>query len=337
MKAVRVYEPGGIDVLKFGEVPIPEPKTGEVRVRIRAAGVNHRDIWMRQGAFGGFAEPVILGSDGAGEVDAVGANVTDVAVGQRVVINPGLSCGACAQCLSGNQPSCPEFRIFDGTYAEYAVLPRRNVVPMPSGLTFAEAASIGVPFITAEDFLLRAGAMPGQTILLWGASGGLGVAALQLAKLRGMRVIAVTRSAARAEKLKQSLADDVIMWDGARELTGEVLALTHQRGVDIVVDSLGHAVFRQSLGMVRRGGTIVSVGSTTGGAVEIELGQLFRRRLTVIGAFLGGSAILPRLLPLFSRGQLMPIIDHTYPLEQADQAHQQLEQQGVFGKLILEG
>ncbi|MCY0885801.1 MAG: alcohol dehydrogenase catalytic domain-containing protein [Firmicutes bacterium] len=322
-------------MLRYEEVPVPEPGWGEVRIRVRAAAVNHRDLWIRQGLFGGFAEPFIPGSDAAGEVDALGPGVSGLAPGDRVVVNPGLSCGRCAACLAGMQNACPHFRIFDGTYAEYAVLPAANLLPMPSGLTFAEAASIGVPFITAEDFLTRSGLLPGQTVVVWAATGGLGLATVQLARLRGARVLAVTRDPGKAEALRGRQFDEVLLWDGQSDLTGEVRARTGE-GPELVVDSLGSATFRQSLAMVRRGGTVVTVGATTGGRVELELGEVFRRRLTVLGAYLGASGILGRLLPLFARGVLQPVIEHTFPLEQADQAHEQLEAGAVFGKLILE-
>ncbi|MDA8195075.1 MAG: zinc-binding dehydrogenase [Thermaerobacter sp.] len=335
MHAVVIHEPGGPEVLHYESMPVPEPGIGEVRVRMRAAGLNHRDIWVRTGTSGPFTGPVIPGSDGAGEIDAAGPGVFGIETGKKVVILPGMSCGRCEACLSGQQPACLQYRIFDGTYAEYVVVPQQNVAPMPSGLTFTEAASIGIPFLTAEECLKRAQALPGQTLFLWGATGGLGVAILQLAKLRGVRVIAATRSAARADKLKQLHADDVLVWDGTRDVTGEVLNLTGQRGVDVVVDSLGQLTFAQSLAMARRGGVVVTVGGTTGTTMQCDLAQIFRRRLTILGAFMGQSGILPRLLPLFARGVLLPVIDHTYPLEQADQAHEQL-QRGVFGKIVLE-
>ncbi len=337
MRAIQIFEPGAAEVLKYQEVPTPEPGPGSVRIRLRAAGINHRDIWVRQGAFGGFRNPKTPGSDGAGEIDALGPDVDGFSLGQRVVINPGLSCGHCRFCLAGEQPSCGAFQIFDGTYAEYAVVPVQNVVPMPSGITFAEAASIGVPYITAEDFFMRSQVLPGQSVLLWGANGGLGLSALQLAHRRGLRVIAVVRpSFKQGDRLRQYGADEILTWDGEEDMVGEVMTLTQQRGVDVTVDSLGHASFEQSLSATRRGGTIVTVGATTGGLVSFELGRVFRRRQNILGAFLGSSAILPRILPLFARGELTPVIDHTYPLEQADQAHEHLESGGVFGKIILE-
>ncbi len=336
MHAIRIHQPGDPSVLVYEEVDNPEPGAGEIRVRLRAAGVNHRDIWVRQGQFGGFPEPLIPGADGAGEIDALGPGARDFVVGQKVVINPGISCGHCVFCLSGQQNSCPNYRILNGTYAEQIVVPVQNVVPMPSGLTFIEAASIGIPFVTAEDFLMRAQAVTGQTIVVWGANGGLGLATIQLARLKGMRIFAVVRSSAYVERLKQLGASDVIVWDGKTSLAADIVNMTGSRGADIVVDSLGEVSFMQSLDMVRHGGTVVSVGATTGGKVQMELGQFFRRRLTMLGAYMGSQAILPRILPLFARGALVPVIDKTFPLPNAPQAHAHMESSGLFGKIVLD-
>ncbi len=336
MHAIRIHESGAPSVLRYDEIDSPEPGPGEVRVRLRAAGVNHRDIWVRQGAFGAFTEPMIPGSDGAGEIDALGPGARDYPVGQKVVINAGLSCGRCVFCLSGQQNRCPHYRIFDGSYAEQVVLPVTNVVPMPSGLTFLEAASIGIPFITAEDFLMRAEAQAGQTLVVWAANGGLGLATLQLARMRAMRVIAVVRNAAYTDRLKQYGATDVVVWDGVSPLNPEIMTMTNSRGADIVIDSLGQATFGQSLEMVRRGGTVVTVGGTTGSKATVDLGQIFRQRVSVLGAYMGSAAVLPRLLPLFSRGVLIPVIDQTFPLEQAPEAHQRMEGTGLIGNIVLD-
>lgn len=336
MRAAVFHAPGGPEVLRYEELPKPEPGPGTVRVKIKAAGVNHRDLWVRQGAFGAPADPHVPGSDAAGEVDAIGAGVKGVEEGQRVVINPGVSCGRCMACLAGDHPACPAFSLVEGTYAEYVVVPAANVVPMPSGLTFAEAASIGIPFVTAEAAWLKAGIEPGHTVAIWGASGGLGVAALELAKLRGARVLALTRKVAKAERLKKLGADEVLVVEEGRDTDAQIRDLTVERGVDAVLDSVGEATFSRSLAWVRRGGAVITVGSTSGGRVAFPLGDVFRRAVSIHGVFLGSAAILPRLLPLFARGQLRPVIDRVYPLEQADQAHEELEQETVVGKLILE-
>lgn len=335
MRAIRVHAPGGPEVLSLDIVERPEPGPGEVQVAVKAAGVNHRDVWMRKGNFGGFPDPVILGSDAAGEVSKVGPGVTGFDVGERVVVNPGMSCGHCQACLSGHDNECIHFHLFDGAYAEHLVVPSNRLVKMPSGLTFAEAAAIGVPYITAEEALVRAGALPGQSIVVWGASGGLGLATVQLAKLRGLRVLAVTRHEVKADKLVREGALDTMVWDGREDLTDQVQRRLGGRGADIVLDSLGSRTFRQSLSMVVRGGTVVTVGATTGGQVDLELGLIFRRRLAVIGIYLGSSGILPRLLALFARGALKPAIDEMLPLEQAAEAHRRMEESQLFGKIIL--
>ena len=337
MQAIQVDQAGGPEVLRYREVPTPNPGPGMVRVKVHAAGVNHREIWVRQGTVGGASYPYIPGSDAAGEIDALGDGVDgSLEAGLRVVINPGVFCGKCAACLAGDHPACAAYRLVEGTYAEHVIVPQSNVVPMPTGLTFAEAASIGVPFVTAEAAWQAAGVLPGQTVVVFGASGGLGTAAVQLGKLRGARVIAVTRRSTKVEALRKLHSDEVVVWDPARPLEGEIKDLTAGRGADVVLDSLGKASFGLSLTMVHRGGLVITVGATTGGQVDVNLAEIFRRRISVIGAFMGSAAILPRILPLFARGQLMPVIDHVYPLEQADQAHEQLERGDVVGKVVLE-
>lgn len=335
MKAIRIHAPGGPDVLAYDDIPAPHPQRGEVLVAVRAAGVNHRDIWQRAGNFGTPPEPLIPGSDAAGEVLEVGANVSDWNVGDRVVINPGLSCGQCPECWSGKDNACAQYRIFDGTYAEQLTVPAHRLVMMPSGITFEEAAAIGVPYITAEEALIRAQTLPGQSLLVWGATGGLGLAAVQLGRLRGMRVMAITRNPDKADRLLREGAHEVLKWDGQEDLTAEVQRRTAGRGVDVVLDSLGSRSFRQSLQMAARGGAVVTVGATTGGGVELELGLIFRRRLTIIGAYMGHSGILPRLLTLFARGALKPVIDTVLPLADAAEAHRRMEHADLFGKIVL--
>jgi NADPH:quinone reductase-like Zn-dependent oxidoreductase len=335
VRAIRVHAPGDPSVLTLEELPDPGVGWGEVKVRIRAAGINHRDVWVRRGNFGGFAEPLIPGSDAAGEVVEVGPGVTEWQPGDRVVINPNVSCGHCVECLSGRDNACQDFRIWDGAYADLQVLPAHQLVRMPSGLTFEEAAAIGVPYVTAEEALTRSGALPGQTLVVWGATGGLGLAAVQLGRLRGLRVLAVTRREALAERLLREGAHDVVVKDGQRDVEQEVERRTNGRGADVVLDSVGRDTFRQSIAMAAKGGTVITVGATTGGTVEVELGTIFRRRLTVLGCYMGHRGILPRLLGLFARGELKPVIDEVIPLAEADRAHRKMEAGDLFGKLIL--
>jgi NADPH:quinone reductase-like Zn-dependent oxidoreductase len=335
MKAVRVHAPGEAGVLQLEELPDPHPGPGQVAIRIRAAGLNHRDIWVRRGNFGGFAEPLVPGSDASGEVLEVGEGVREWQPADRVVVNPNLSCGHCQECLSGRDNACAEYRIWDGAYADTAVLSADQLVRMPSGLTFEEAAAIGVPYVTAEEALTRAGVLPGQTMVVFGATGGLGVAAIQMGRLRGLRVVAITRREGLADRLQREGAHDVVLLQPGRDVTADVQRRTGGRGADLVIDSVGQATFRQSLAMAARGGTVVTVGATSGGEVSIELGLIFRRRLTVLGCFMGHRGVLPRLLTLFGRGELHPVIDEVIPLAEAARAHRKMEEGDLFGKIIL--
>jgi NADPH:quinone reductase-like Zn-dependent oxidoreductase len=335
MRAIRVHGPGDADVLVLEEVPDPPVGPGDVKIRIRAAGVNHRDVFVRRGSFGGFAEPLIPGSDAAGEVVTVGPGVTEWQPGDRVVVNPNVSCLKCAECLAGRDNACPDFRIWDGAYADTQVVPAHRLVRMPSGLTFEEAAAIGVPYVTAEEALTRAAPLPGQTLVVWGATGGLGLATVQLGRLRGLRVLAITRREALAERLVREGAHEVMVAAPDRDVVAEVERRTGGQGAHVVLDSVGRATFRQSLAMAAKGGVVITVGATSGGEVTLEVGPVFRRRLTILGAYMGHRGILARLLGIFARGELKPVIDEVIPLAEAARAHRRMEAGDLFGKLIL--
>ncbi len=335
MRAILVEQGGGPEVLVVRELPDPVPEYGEVLVRVRAAGVNRRDVWVRRGQFGIPRTGLVLGSDAAGDIMAVGPGVVGWQVGDRVVVYPGASCGRCEACRLGRTNSCPQFSPTNGAYAELMAVPVSRLAAMPSGITFEEAATVGVPYLTAEEAWIRARALPGQVAVIWGATGGLGVAAVQLARLRGMRVLAVTRDEDKAERLQREAGAEALLWDGQHSLAAEVERRTAGLGADAVFDPLGAATFGQSVAMARRGGVVVTVGTTTGSRVELELREVFTKRLTIVGAFLGTAGLLPRLLGLFSRGGLTPVIDRAYPLDEAAEAHRALEAGRVFGNLVL--
>ncbi|MDA8199844.1 MAG: zinc-binding dehydrogenase [Thermaerobacter sp.] len=335
MRAILVEQGGGPEVLGIRELPDPVPEYGEVLVRVRAAGVNRRDVWVRSGQFGIPAAGLVPGSDAAGDITAVGPGVVGWQVGDRVVVYPGSSCGRCEACRSGRTNCCPQFSPTNGAYAELMAVPVARLAAMPSGITFEEAATVGVPYLTAEEAWLRTGAQPGQVAVIWGATGGLGVAAVQLARLRGMRVLAVTRDEDKAERLQREGAPEALLWDGQHSLAAEVERRTGGLGADVVFDPLGAATFGQSVTMARRGGVVVTVGTTTGSRVELELREVFTKRLTILGAFLGAAGLLPRLLGLFSRGVLTPVTDRAYPLDEAAEAHRALEAGHVFGNVVL--
>ena len=335
MRAILVEQGGGPEMLTVRELPDPVPEYGEVLVRVRAAGVNRRDVWVRRGQFGIPAAGLVPGSDAAGDIAAVGPGVAGWQVGDRVVVYPGTNCGRCEACRSGRTNCCPQFSPTNGSYAELMAVPVARLASMPSGITYEEAATVGVPYLTAEEAWLRAGAQPGQVAVIWAATGGLGVAAVQLARLRGMRVLAVTRDEDKAERLQRECAPETLLWDGRSSLAAEVERRTGGLGADVVFDPLGAGTFGQSIGMARRGGVVVTVGTTTGSRVELELREVFTKRLTILGSYLGTGGRLPRLLGLFSRGGLTPVIDRTLPLEEAAEAHRALEGGQVFGNVVL--
>lgn len=335
MRAILVERGGGPEVLIARDLPDPVPEYGEVLVRVRAAGVNRRDVWARRGQFGIGAGGLVPGSDAAGDIAAVGPGVGGWQVGDRVVVYPGVSCGRCESCRSGRTNACPAFSPANGAYAELMAVPATRLAAMPSGITFEEAATVGVPYLTAEEAWIRADTRPGQVAVIWGATGGLGVAAVQLARLRGMRVLAVTRDEDKAERLQREGAQEALLWDGKGSLVAEVERRTGGLGADVVMDPLGAATFGQSVAMARRGGVVVAVGSTTGSRVDLELREVFMKRLTLVGAYLGSAGLLPRLLGLFSRGGLTPVTDRALPLDEAAEAHRQLESGHVFGNVVL--
>lgn len=341
MKAAVVREHGGFDKVLLEERPIPQPGPGEVRVRIRAAGLNHLDTWVRRGVPGHtFPLPLVLGSDGAGIVDELGPGVTSCEIGQDCVILPGTSCGACAACLSGADQLCREYRILgearDGTCAEYACVPAANVQQKPGNLSFAEAASVSLVFQTAWTMLVRkAGLNAGETVLVHAGGSGVGSAAVQIAHMLGATVIA---TAGTPDKCRHALglgADHAIDYR-AQDWVKEVRALTDKRGCDVVFEHVGAATFAGSVKSLARGGRLVTCGATTGGQVEILLHQVFFKNLSILGSSMGSKGDLVRVLRLFETGRLKPVLAEVLPLHEVAEGHRKLEAREVFGKVVLE-
>jgi NADPH:quinone reductase-like Zn-dependent oxidoreductase len=339
MRAVVVREHGGVDKLLLEDRPLPAPGPGEVRVAMRAIGVNHLDIWVRRGVPGHvFPLPLLLSSDGAGVVDAVGAGVRTVEPGAEVVILPGTSCGACEECQTGRDQLCRAYQILgegrDGVCAEFALVPAANVAPKPKALSFAEAACVPLVFQTADSMLRRAGLRAGDTVLVQAAGSGVGTSAVQLAKLRGATVIGTARGADKCARARSLGADHVIDY-AAEDFVARVRELTGKRGADVVVEHVGAATFEGSLRCLARGGRLVTCGATTGGQVTLSLPQLFFKNLAVIGNTLGSKGDLRRLLRGFEQGRLRPVLDRQLPLGDVAEAHRALEERAVFGKIVL--
>jgi NADPH:quinone reductase-like Zn-dependent oxidoreductase len=340
MNAVVLRGHGGPDVLRLEQLPIPEPGPGEVRVRIRAVALNHLDLWVRRGGPAFKLEyPHRLGSDMVGTVDAVGAGV-DVGVGTKVAIQPGLSCRHCAQCLGGHDNLCRYYRILgehaQGGYAEYIVVPRVNLAPYPERLDFPQAAASILPFMTAWQMVVHKGRVqPGDVVLVQGAGSGIGVAAIQIAKLHGARVIATAGTDEKLEAAKRLGADIGINYN-TQDFVAEARALTQKRGVDVVIEHIGGEVFVGSIRAVRNGGRVVTCGATAGFHPAIDLRHIFFRQIEVLGSTMASKADLLAVLGHVSAGRLEPVVHQVLPLVRAAQAHEILESRGAFGKVVLE-
>jgi NADPH:quinone reductase-like Zn-dependent oxidoreductase len=339
MTAIAFSEHGGPDVLRPIELPIPEPGPGEVRVRIHAVAVNHLDIWVRKGGPAFKLElPHRLGSDIAGIVDAVGPGARATA-GTKCVVQPGLSCMRCEACLGGHDNLCRYYKILgentQGGYAQYIVVPDVNIAPYPERLDWAQAAASILPFLTAWQMVVhKARVQPGDTVLVQGAGSGIGVAAIQIAKLFGARVITTASSIAKLDKARELGADVGIDYT-AQDFVAECRALTGKRGVDAVIEHVGGDVFAQSLRAVRNGGRIVTCGATAGFHPAIDLRHIFFRQVEVLGSTMGSKADLLTVLGHVAAGRLDPVVDTTLPLAQAADAHRILEERRAFGKVVL--
>ena len=340
MQAMVLREHGGPEVLRAEQLPIPEPGPGQVRVRVRAVALNHLDLWVRRGGPAFKLEyPHRLGADIAGTVDANGPGAT-ATVGAKVVVQPGLSCGRCAACLGGHDNLCRFYRILgenaQGGYAEYLVVPEVNLAPYPERLDFPHAAASLLTFLTAWQMVVRKAAVrPGDVVLVQGAGSGIGVAAIQIAKLHGARVIATAGSAAKLDRARKLGADDVIDYTAA-DLVAECKRLTDKRGVDAVIEHVGGDVFAQSLRAVRAGGRVVTCGATAGFHPAIDLRHIFFRQVEVLGSTMGSKADLLAVLAHVAAGRLEPIVHAVLPLAQAAEAHRMLERREAFGKVVLE-
>ena len=340
MKAIRFHSHGGPDVLRLEEVADPVIGPGEALVRVRACALNHLDLWQRRGLRRvTIPLPHISGSDVAGEV--VAANGGSVAAGTRVMVQPGVSCGHCLACLSGDDNECPQYEVLGyrnhpGGYAELTKVPIQNLVPLPDTIPFVDAAAFPLTFVTAWHMLItRARLQRGEDVLVLAAGSGVGQAAVQIARLTGARVIATAGSDAKLDRARALGADEGINHH-TQDIAEEVKRLTGRRGVDVVVEHVGAATWAKSVRSLARNGRLVTCGATTGGDAGLDLLALFSKRLSIIGSYMGTKAELIRAAQHFFAGRLKPVIDRTYPLAEAAAAQQRLEESGQFGKIVLE-
>jgi NADPH:quinone reductase-like Zn-dependent oxidoreductase len=341
MRAVRFHAHGGPEVLKLEEIPEPRIAQNQVLVRIKACALNHLDLWLRKGLPGVKVPlPHIPGCDIAGEVAAVGELCTRVKVGESVVISPGRSCGQCARCLEGRDNLCPRYQIIggyglDGGYTELIAVPEVNVLPLPKGLDFIRAAAFPLTFLTAWSMLVTLGNVrPGQTVLVMGAGSGVGVAALQIAKLFGATVLAAASTSDKLAKAQALGADYGINYRD-QAIGQEVKRLTERRGVDIIFEHVGGETWKELIPILATGGTLVTCGATSGPIAETDIRYLFMRQLRIQGAYMGSKADLLTILSLVEAGRLTPVVDQALPLAEAPQAHRLLEDRRQFGKVVL--
>lgn len=334
---------GGPEVLEPRELPSPRPTSGQVVVRIHACALNRLDIWVRNGLPNLRLEyPHVLGSDIAGVVDSVGDGVDASLVGREVVLNPGLSCGRCEACLSGQDNLCPSYGILGettrGGYAEQIAVPVANLIDKPQNLSMVEAAAFPLTFLTAWQMLVTRGRVePGETVLIHAAGSGVGSAGLQIAKLHGARVIALASSAAKLDKARELGADFGVDSSDA-DWPKQVRALpgVGRRGVDLVFEHVGVATWEHSIKLCRNGGRIVTCGASSGWDAATDLRHVFFRQIQILGSTMGSKASLFRIAQLIGAGKLRPLVDRVFPLAQAADAHRYLDRREQFGKVVLE-
>lgn len=331
MQAIVLRELGEADTLRLSTVPDPEVGRGDVVVRLQAAALNHRDVWIRRGLYSGIKLPAIMGSDGAGVIVAVGPSVDTAKIGREVVINPSLEWG------ESDRVQSRHFRILgvpdDGTYAQLVKVPASNVFPKPAALSFAEAAALPLAGVTAfRAVVTRGRARAGERILVTGVGGGVAALALQIANALGAHVFVTTSS---DEKLSQACAlgaaDGVNYTDA--DWPARIKALT-DGGPDVVIDSVGGDTFAKAIDVVRPGGRVVTYGATTG-AAQVEIRRFFYKQLDVLGTTMGTALDFEQMLELYDSGHLHPPVDRVFPLAESAAAHRRMESGQQFGKIVL--
>lgn len=340
MKAAVIHEHGPVEAITVADVPRPHAGPGEVLIEVRAAALNHLDVWVRTSERFELEMPHVLGSDASGVVAEVGHGVCGVCEGDEVVLNPGLSCGRCDFCRAGRNSLCESFGIVGasrpGTFAEFVAAPAANVLPKPESLGFEQAAGLGIAYLTAWRMLMtRARLRAGETVLIHGIGGGVAVAGLQLAKLAGAEAIATSSSDDKLRRAVELGADHTINYRATQDVAARVREITGGRGVDVAFDTVGAATWQADFAAVRRGGRIVLCGVTTGAAAQTDLQALYWNQLTILGSTLGSHEDFRQLLRAVGSGRLGPVIDSVVPLARARQAARRMEEGKQFGKIIL--
>src|SRR3990172_57360 len=345
MRACVIRATGGPDQIQLADVPDPlvPPGPRNVRVAIRAAALNHLDLFVVRGLPRDYRFPHILGADGAGVVDAVGAGVRAVKPGDRVMINPGISDYTCDYCRAGDHSLCVSYGLLGehlpGTLCEFVVVPEQNVAVIPTlspPLTWGEAAAFSLVTLTAWRMVMtRARVKPGETVLIWGIGGGVALAAMRIAKLRGARVIATSSHDGKLQEARK-LGADVTLNHKTHKVSEEVRALTAKRGADVVIETVGEATWNESLRALGRGGRLVTCGATTGPKASIDIRRLFWHQWTIMGSTMGNESEYREIVRLLGTGELRPRVDRVYPFTEAREAFQRLEKGEQLGKVVVQ-
>lgn len=348
MRALVMRGHGDLSNVALADVDPPglnDPRG--VLVKIKAAALNHLDLWTLRGLPGlSLAFPHIMGGDGAGVVEAVGADVRSVRPGDRVLINPGLSCHHCEYCQAGEQSLCVDYRLLGehvpGTLCEYIALPEANIAPVPvppaphPEITWSEAAAFGLVTLTAWRMVVsRAKVRPGEVVLIWGIGGGVSASALAVAKLAGAFVVVTSSSDVKLERARR-LGADATLNHTKVDVPKEVRRMTGRRGADVVVENVGEATWELSLRALARGGRVVTCGGTTGPNLVTDVRRLFWHQWTILGSTMGNHAEFREIVRLLGQGQLRPLVDSVFPLERGAEALARLEGGGQMGKIVVE-
>jgi NADPH:quinone reductase-like Zn-dependent oxidoreductase len=339
MRAAIFHEHGGPEVVRIEQVERPRPGRGEVLVQVHASAMNHLDLWVRRGIPIETTMPHIGGSDVAGVIAEVGDEVDAARVGERVVINPSLWCGRCWACARGEESMCVRFRILgehtDGGFAEFVAAEADHVYRIPDEMAFEDAAAIPISYMTAWRALVtRAALKPGEDVLVIGASGGTALAAVQIARLMGARVFAVTKGAEKVERIRE-LGADVVYDRAEMDWAKAVFKDTDRRGVDVVVENVGTPTWAGSVRALANGGRLVTYGGTGGPRVELDIRSVFWRQVQVIGTTMASRGEFEDLLRVIFAGRLRPVVDSVMALDDARAAHERLEAGGQLGKVVL--
>ncbi|HEY7098324.1 MAG TPA: zinc-binding dehydrogenase [Terriglobales bacterium] len=338
MKAVRIHEFGDASVLRYEDISNPVLRKDRVLIRVRACALNHLDLWVRKG-LPGIPLPHILGSDIAGEIVEIGEYVSGFSPGQRVLLAPMVFCNRCEHCTSGHQNQCAEFTVLgnrvDGGNCEFIAVPAVNVIPIPNDLDWNPAASVPLVFLTAWHMLVgRANVRPGQTVLVLGAGSGVGIAAIQIARIFHCRVITTAGNEVKLEKAR-ALGADFGIDHYKQKISNEVKRITNREGVDIVIEHVGSATWDESLKSLKPGGTLVTCGATTGPQASIDLRFIYSRQLSLLGSYMGTMGELHDVLGHVFAGRLKPVVDRSFPLSNIREAHEYLEKSQMFGKVVI--